>query len=101
MHKIKTKKPSAKNTLFDLQVFLDTAGAARRIIKYARSENIYSQGDPANGVMYIQAGGVKLTVINEDGKEAVVAILGPPNGNAKAFNAAAGLSKNCSCPFST
>lgn len=77
MHKIKTKKPSAKNTLFDLQVFLDTAGAARRIIKYARSENIYSQGDPANGVMYIQAGGVKLTVINEDGKEAVVAILGP------------------------
>ena len=63
--------------MFDLQVFLDTAGAARRIIKYARSENIYSQGDPANGVMYIQAGGVKLTVINEDGKEAVVAILGP------------------------
>ena len=77
MHKIKTKKPSTKNTLFDLQVFLDTAGAARRIIKYARSENIYSQGDPANGVMYIQTGSVKLTVINEDGREAVVAILGP------------------------
>ena len=63
--------------MFDLQVFLDTAGAARRIIKYARSENIYSQGDPANGVMYIQTGGVKLSVINEDGKEAVIAILGP------------------------
>ena len=77
MHKIKTKKPSTKNTLFDLQVFLDTAGAARRIIKYARSENICSQGDPANGVMYIQTGSVKLTVINEDGREAVVAILGP------------------------
>lgn len=77
MRKTKTKKPSAKKTSFDLQVFLDTAGAARRIIKYARSETIYSQGDPANGVMYVQAGGVKLSVINEDGKEAVVAILGP------------------------
>lgn len=46
-------------------------------MKFSRSENIYSQGDPANGVMYIQTGGVKLSVINEDGKEAVVAILGP------------------------
>ncbi|HXM98119.1 MAG TPA: Crp/Fnr family transcriptional regulator [Candidatus Dormibacteraeota bacterium] len=77
MGKTKTKKAPAKKTSFDLQVFLDTAGAARRIIKYARSESIYSQGDPANGVMYIQTGGVKLSVINEDGKEAVIAILGP------------------------
>ena len=50
---------------------------ARQIIKFRRSEKIYSQGDPARGVKYIQAGGVKLSVTNEDGKEAVVAMLGP------------------------
>lgn len=60
-----------------MQAFLDTSGAARRIVKFRRSERIYTQGDPAKGVKYIQNGGVKLSVINEDGKEAVVAILGP------------------------
>jgi CRP-like cAMP-binding protein len=73
----KKSKTPAKKASFDLQVFLETAGAERHILKFSRSENIYSQGDPANGVMYIQSGGVKLAVINEDGKEAVVAILGP------------------------
>ncbi len=46
-------------------------------MEYRRSEEIYSQGDPTKGVKYIQKGGVKLTVVNEGGKEAVVAILGP------------------------
>jgi len=62
---------------FDLQVFLETAGVSRKILKFRRSEKVYSQGDPARGVKYIQEGGVKLSVINEGGKEAVVAILGP------------------------
>jgi CRP-like cAMP-binding protein len=44
---------------------------------YQRSEKIYSQGDPATGVIYIQSGAVKLSVVNEVGREAVVAILGP------------------------
>ena len=73
----KTKATPAKKSPFDLRVFLDTAGVARQIVKYRRSEKIYSQGDPASGVKYIQKGGVKLSVINEDGKEAVVAMLGP------------------------
>ena len=73
----KTKPTPKKKFPFDLQVFLDTAGAARRIVKFRRSERVYSQGDPAEGVSYIQKGGVKLSVINEDGKEAVVAVLGP------------------------
>lgn len=73
----RSKTTPSKKVLFDLQFFLDTAGAARRMMKFSRSETIYSQGDPAAGVMYIQKGGVKLSVINEDGKEAVVAILGP------------------------
>jgi CRP-like cAMP-binding protein len=59
-----------------LRVFLETAGVARQIVKYRRCEKIHSQGDPAKGVKYIQKGGVKLSVINEEGKEAVVAMLG-------------------------
>jgi CRP/FNR family cyclic AMP-dependent transcriptional regulator len=62
---------------FDLRVFLDTAGVARKIVKFRKSEKIYSQGDPTKGVKYIQEGGVKLSVVNEVGKEAVVAMLGP------------------------
>ncbi len=46
-------------------------------MEYRESEKIYSQGEPAKDVMYIQKGGVKLSVINELGKEAVVAVLGP------------------------
>jgi CRP/FNR family cyclic AMP-dependent transcriptional regulator len=73
----KTKPTPSKKSPFDLKVFLDTADAARHIERFRRSEKIYSQGDPAKGVKYIQTGGVKLSVVNEDGKEAVVAILGP------------------------
>jgi len=68
--------PSNKPS-FDLKVFLDTAGVARHIVKFRKSQKICSQGDPAEGVQYVQQGGVKLSVINEDGKEAVLAILGP------------------------
>lgn len=73
----KPKTTSTKKASFDLQAFLDTAGVARNIEKFRRLEKIYSQGDPAKGVKYIQTGGVKLTVVNEVGKEAVVAMLGP------------------------
>ena len=73
----KSKPTPTKKSTFDLQIFLDTAGVARHIVKFRRSEKIYSQGDPVRGVKYIQRGGVKLSVINENGKEAVVAILGP------------------------
>jgi len=74
------KKPngiSEKKGAFNAQAFLDSAGVARKVKKFKRAEVIYSQGDPANNVMYLQEGGVKLTVVNETGKEAVVAILGP------------------------
>ncbi|OLC95855.1 MAG: Crp/Fnr family transcriptional regulator [Acidobacteria bacterium 13_1_40CM_4_58_4] len=62
---------------FDAQAFLDSAGVARKIVEYRRSQKIYAQGEPATSVMYIQTGGVKLSVVNEVGKEAVVGILGP------------------------
>ena len=68
---------NVKVPAFDAQAFLDSAGVSRKVVEYRRSEKIYSQGDPASGVMYVQKGGVKLSVVNEVGKEAVVAILGP------------------------
>ena len=60
-----------------MRLFLDSAGLGRKVVKLRGEETVFAQGDPANNVMYIQEGGVKLTVVNETGKEAVVAILGP------------------------
>jgi len=62
---------------FDVQSFLDSAGVGRTVCKFPEKETISQQGDPANNVFYIQEGGVRLTVVNESGKEAVVAVLGP------------------------
>jgi CRP/FNR family transcriptional regulator, cyclic AMP receptor protein len=76
MKPIKLKK-NGKIDAFDPQVFLDTAGVARQIAEYRRGESIYAQGDAAETVMYIQKGGVKFSVVNESGKEAVVAMFGP------------------------
>jgi|SRR5579863_1491128 len=73
----KTRLTPKSQSNFDLRVFLDTAGVARRVKEFKRGEVVYSQGDAAQNVMYLQEGGVKLTVISEAGKEAVVAILGP------------------------
>jgi CRP-like cAMP-binding protein len=72
-----SKIQSKKTPAFNAQAFLDSAGVARRIVEYRRAQKIYSQGDPANNVLYIQKGGIKLSVVNEVGKEAVVAMLGP------------------------
>jgi CRP/FNR family cyclic AMP-dependent transcriptional regulator len=74
---IKSKRKFRQKRAFDAQAFLDSAGVARKVVEYRRSQKIDSQGDPATSVMYIQKGGVKVSVVNETGKEAVVAILGP------------------------
>ena len=74
---LKNPDGNGKHHEFDPQVFLDTAGVSRKIAEFRRNESIYNQGDPAESVMYIQKGGVKLAVINESGKEAVVAMFGP------------------------
>jgi CRP-like cAMP-binding protein len=60
-----------------VQLFLDSAGLGRRVAKFREKETVFAQGNQAKSVMYIQEGGVKLSVVNELGKEAVVAILGP------------------------
>ena len=62
---------------FVLESFLDSAGVGRTVRKYARSAVIFSQGDAATDVFYMQQGSVKLSVLSRTGKEAVVAVLGP------------------------
>ncbi len=62
---------------FDAQAFLDSTGVPKTLVHFARSEVIFTQGDPAKHVLYIQSGGVKLSVLSRAGKEAVVAMLGP------------------------
>jgi CRP/FNR family transcriptional regulator, cyclic AMP receptor protein len=71
------KIASKQEPAFDVQSFLDSAGAARTIVEFKRKAIVFSQGDTTNSVMYIQKGGVKLSVVSAAGKEAVVAILGP------------------------
>jgi CRP/FNR family cyclic AMP-dependent transcriptional regulator len=77
--KMKSKKLREHSSAggFNAQAFLDTAGVARKVAEYRRNESIYSQGDAADTVMYVQKGGVKLSVVNASGKEAVVAMFGP------------------------
>src|SRR6202140_5368530 len=71
------KIKSNKRHIFNAQLYLASVGVARIVVEYQRSEKAYSQGDPATTVLYIQRGSVKLSVVNEVGKEAVVAMLGP------------------------
>ncbi|MGB8901701.1 MAG: Crp/Fnr family transcriptional regulator [Methylocella sp.] len=61
---------------FDPKSFLALAGEGRSIGEYRKDEIVFSQGDPADAVFYIQSGKVKVTVVSEQGKEAVVAMLG-------------------------
>jgi CRP/FNR family transcriptional regulator, cyclic AMP receptor protein len=61
---------------FDPKSFLTMVGEGRRIGEYRKDEIVFSQGDPADAVFYIQRGKVKVTVVSEQGKEAVVAMLG-------------------------
>jgi CRP/FNR family cyclic AMP-dependent transcriptional regulator len=68
---------SKQKGTFDAQVFLDSAGVARKIVEYRKSETIFTQGDACDSVLYIQKGGVKLSVLSKTGREAVVAMLGP------------------------
>jgi len=71
MAKKATKPP------FDPKVFVATVNGGRTISKYRKNQRIFSQGNPADAVFYIQRGKVKITVVSEHGKEAVVALLGP------------------------
>ena len=62
---------------FDVQAFFKSAGAARRVATYPTGKVVFSQGQPSDSVMYLQKGGIKISVLSRVGKEAVVAMLGP------------------------
>jgi CRP/FNR family transcriptional regulator, cyclic AMP receptor protein len=72
-----SKTTIKRKHIFNPGAYLASGGAARKVVEYQRSEKAYSQGDPATSVMYIQKGGIKLSVVNKVGKEAVVAMLVP------------------------
>jgi CRP/FNR family cyclic AMP-dependent transcriptional regulator len=63
--------------VFDAKGFLAKVGTGKAILEFHKNENVFEQGEVADTVFYIQKGKVKLTVLSEQGKEAVVAILEP------------------------
>jgi CRP/FNR family cyclic AMP-dependent transcriptional regulator len=67
----------AAKDMFDPKVFLAKVGAGKAILEFRKNQIIFAQGEVADSVFYVQKGRVKLTVISEQGKEAVVAILQP------------------------
>ena len=75
----KSKAKLKEQRAFDAQVFLHLASREWKVVEYRSKVAVFMQGDPATSVLYIQRGGLKLTVVNDVGKEAVVAILGPGN----------------------
>ncbi|KQU92375.1 Crp/Fnr family transcriptional regulator [Mesorhizobium sp. Root102] len=64
----------ANKRLFDVNVFLNTVDGGRTVAAYRKNETVYSQGDPADSVFYIQKGKVKVCILSEQGKEAIVAL---------------------------
>jgi CRP/FNR family cyclic AMP-dependent transcriptional regulator len=70
------RKPAGA-PLFDPAIFLATAAVGRDISRHSKKEVIFAQGDAADAVFYIKKGKVKVAVLSKDGKEAVVALLGP------------------------
>jgi CRP/FNR family cyclic AMP-dependent transcriptional regulator len=65
------------NDEFDAKAFLAKVGEGKTILELRKNQNVFQQGDVADTVFYIQKGRVKLTVLSEQGKEAIVAILEP------------------------
>jgi CRP/FNR family transcriptional regulator, cyclic AMP receptor protein len=68
---------SKRSNPFNPELYLQSVGISRKVGDFRKNQAIFSQGDVADEVFYIQKGSVKLTVVNGVGKEAVVAIFGP------------------------
>lgn len=64
-----------RKSAFNPREFLSTIGEGRKVVVFPQKETIFSQGDPADAVFYIQQGKVRLTVVSSDGKEATLGIL--------------------------
>jgi CRP/FNR family cyclic AMP-dependent transcriptional regulator len=68
-----------KNREFDPKIFLATIGTGRKLVAVLEKQPVYTQGDEADAVFYIQKGKVRLTVVSKDGKEATIGILNEGN----------------------
>ncbi len=69
------KKPD--KDMFDPKNFLAKVGTGKQVLEFHKNQHVFEQGDVADTVFYIQKGNVKVTVMSEQGKEAVVGIVGP------------------------
>src|SRR6202050_5769228 len=74
---VSTIRKSGRKSTFDARAFFDSASVSSKIAEVRPSETLCRQGDPPKHIFYIQKGGVKLSVLNNVGKEAVVGVLGP------------------------
>ncbi|MBZ5530169.1 MAG: Crp/Fnr family transcriptional regulator [Acidobacteriia bacterium] len=83
------KVPHKKRPSFDPRTFLSKAGLGRTIVHLRKTQIVFSQGDAADSVFYIQKGRVKLTVVSRSGKEATIALLGAGDFVGEACVAAA------------
>src|SRR5204863_6277716 len=77
MHVSKATRSAKLAARFNARAFLESAGMSKTITEYGRDETVFTQGEPCDHVLYIQSGGVKLSVLSKAGREAVVAMLGP------------------------
>ena len=81
LHPIERAKPAMKRNKkklpFDPKAFLSKVNGGRTISEYRKNQVVYRQGDPADSVFYIQTGKTKVAALSEQGKEAVIAVLGP------------------------
>lgn len=71
------RSKSRVKSRFDLVKYLESSGARKKVVDYRKGQVIFSQGEPATSVLYLQRGTVKLSVTSSSGKEAVVALLRP------------------------
>jgi CRP-like cAMP-binding protein len=68
---------AVRHEKLNVRAFLASAGTARTVVEHRRGGVIFTQGDPCDTVLYVQKGGVKLSVLSTAGREAIVAMLGP------------------------
>jgi CRP/FNR family transcriptional regulator, cyclic AMP receptor protein len=90
---VKHLSPLRRERAFRPAAFLASAGAGRTIVELKKGQRVFSQGDAATAVFYVQTGKIKLTVISKRGKEATIALLGAANFLGEECIAAAQLQR--------
>jgi CRP/FNR family cyclic AMP-dependent transcriptional regulator len=74
---LKIRVPTFDPKVFDAKTFLANIGQGRRLLEFSKKASIYTQGEPADAIFYLQKGKVKLSVVSQQGKEAIIGLLAP------------------------